>query len=210
LYSRFMMPEGIKAMGEAVELIANHKAPKIVQPTEGATYDAYITAKPELAEIDWSKLGHKAETLHNFIRGCDKIPGAWTMIDSQKVIFYGSTLWDGSIPDGQKVKLDKFDQPAIVHANGLLLSAIDGGCVNVRQLQLADGKMIPASKYGKSDSDEDRVDLELSDDEKMLERQILAIWKGVLNMDHIEKETDFFFIWGRIDGCCKDVGRITS
>ncbi len=37
-----MYPEGIKAMEEAVQLIATDKAPKIVQPTEGATYDAFL------------------------------------------------------------------------------------------------------------------------------------------------------------------------
>lgn len=111
-------------------MIAHGKAPKIVQPQEGATYDAYITAKPELAEIDWAKVGQKGESLHNFIRGCDKVPGAWTTIDGQKVIFYGSTLWDGSKPDGDQVKLDKYDRPAIVHGNGMLLVAADGGLVS--------------------------------------------------------------------------------
>ena len=49
-----MMPEGIKAMGEAVELIKAGVAPKWVQPEEGATYEPHISAKPELARIDWS------------------------------------------------------------------------------------------------------------------------------------------------------------
>lgn len=211
-----------------MDLIANGKAPKIVQPAEGATYDAYITAKPELAEIDWATVGRKAETLHNFIRGCDKVPGAWTTIDGQKVIMYGSTLWEGPAkPEGEQIILEKHVHPAIVHANGMLLMAADGHqvkevmgrrnivgaegrnraperrnlrvaqCrvpvdgnlrlpegsktqisefqVNVRQLQLADGRMIPASKFGKNGF-EDRVDLELSEDEKTLEKEIHVSW----------------------------------
>lgn len=80
LYQRFLMPQGIKAMGDAVKLIADGEAPKQVQQTEGATYDAHISAKPELAEIKWDQ---PALALHNFIRGCDKVPGAWSTINGQ-------------------------------------------------------------------------------------------------------------------------------
>ncbi|GFN74934.1 10-formyltetrahydrofolate dehydrogenase [Plakobranchus ocellatus] len=41
-YNRFCFPEGVKAMAEAVDLIETGKAPCIVQPEEGATYDAMI------------------------------------------------------------------------------------------------------------------------------------------------------------------------
>uniref|UniRef100_A0A0K0CXW1 Formyl_trans_N domain-containing protein n=1 Tax=Angiostrongylus cantonensis TaxID=6313 RepID=A0A0K0CXW1_ANGCA len=69
LYNRFLYPVGVDAMAEAVELIAAGKAPRIKQPEEGASYEPYITAKPELAEIDWKKT---QQQLHNFIRGNDK------------------------------------------------------------------------------------------------------------------------------------------
>lgn len=36
---RFLFPDGVKAVGDAVDLIASGEAPRIVQPTEGATYD---------------------------------------------------------------------------------------------------------------------------------------------------------------------------
>lgn len=104
-------------------MIKNGTAPKIVQPEEGASYEPYITAKPELAEINFEQ---SAEALHNFIRGCDKVPGAWTSIDGQKVIFYGSTLWNDAIPEGSLVTLTKCKKPAIVHSNGILLTGIDG------------------------------------------------------------------------------------
>ena len=40
-------------------------------------------------QIDWS-LG--AEQIHNFIRGNDKVPGAWTLIDSEQV-FYDNIIF---------------------------------------------------------------------------------------------------------------------
>ena len=63
---------------EAVQLIGDGKAPSIVQPTEGATYDPIM--KKERAQLDWSVTG---QDIHNFIRGNDKVPGAWTNLDGQ-------------------------------------------------------------------------------------------------------------------------------
>lgn len=39
--------------GEAVELIAAGKAPRMTQKEEGASYEPHITAKPELAKVYW-------------------------------------------------------------------------------------------------------------------------------------------------------------
>lgn len=63
-----------------MELIAAGKAPRTVQPTEGATYDPMLN-KRELRRVDFSKLSGQA--LHNFIRGMDKVPGAWITLEGQ-------------------------------------------------------------------------------------------------------------------------------
>ena len=59
-------------------------APRIDQPTYGATYDAMLNKK-DLSKIDWSQ---DVKSLHNFIRGLDSVPGAWTMIDGKEVIVW--------------------------------------------------------------------------------------------------------------------------
>ena len=46
-----------------------HSLSSLFQP-DGGTYEAHITAKPELAEIDWKKTQRE---LHNWIRGNDKV-----------------------------------------------------------------------------------------------------------------------------------------
>uniref|UniRef100_A0A0L8GLQ4 10-formyltetrahydrofolate dehydrogenase n=1 Tax=Octopus bimaculoides TaxID=37653 RepID=A0A0L8GLQ4_OCTBM len=78
LYNRFLFPEGIKAMDYAVKLISENRAPKIIQPEEGASYEALL--KKSLVKINWDQ---PAEAIHNYIRGNDKVPGAWAMIDGQ-------------------------------------------------------------------------------------------------------------------------------
>lgn len=66
---------------EAVKLVADGKAPKIPQPEEGATYDPMLNKK-ELCKINWDQ---SAEAIHNFIRGLDSSPGAWTIMDGKEV-----------------------------------------------------------------------------------------------------------------------------
>ncbi|KAI4797283.1 hypothetical protein KUCAC02_025199 [Chaenocephalus aceratus] len=110
IYKRFLFPEGIKGTVDAVRLIAEGKAPKIVQPQEGATYECI--QKKDNAKIDWNQ---SAEALHNWIRGNDKVPGAWAEVDGQKVTFYGSSLVEnGPSANGQPLEIQGASRPAIV------------------------------------------------------------------------------------------------
>uniref|UniRef100_A0A8C0K6Z8 10-formyltetrahydrofolate dehydrogenase n=1 Tax=Canis lupus dingo TaxID=286419 RepID=A0A8C0K6Z8_CANLU len=179
LYNRFLFPEGIKAMVEAVQLIADGKAPRIPQPEEGATYEGI--QKKENAEISWDQ---SAEVLHNWIRGHDKVPGAWTEINGQMVTFYGSSLLKSSVPPGEPLEIKGAKKPGLVTKNGLVLFGNDGKALMVRNLQFEDGRMIPASQY--FSAGETSV-VELTAEE------VKVIWAGILsNVPVIEDSTDFF------------------
>lgn len=65
LYSRFMYPEGITAMAEAVNMVADGTAPKILQPEEGASYDPSLK-KGDIQLVKWDDTSKK---IHNFVRG---------------------------------------------------------------------------------------------------------------------------------------------
>uniref|UniRef100_UPI00358FDEE8 cytosolic 10-formyltetrahydrofolate dehydrogenase-like isoform X8 n=1 Tax=Myxine glutinosa TaxID=7769 RepID=UPI00358FDEE8 len=78
LYKRFLFPEGVKGMVEAVQLINSGDAPRIIQPEEGASYEPIM--KKELAKINWDQ---PALAIHNWIRGNDSNPGAWTIMEGQ-------------------------------------------------------------------------------------------------------------------------------
>ncbi|XP_077810961.1 mitochondrial 10-formyltetrahydrofolate dehydrogenase isoform X4 [Macaca mulatta] len=185
LYNRFLFPEGIKAMVEAVQLIADGKAPRIPQPEEGATYEGI--QKKENAEISWDQ---SAEVLHNWIRGHDKVPGAWTEINGQMVTFYGSTLLNSSVPPGEPLEIKGAKKPDLVTKNGLVLFGNDGKALMVRNLQFEDGKMIPASQY--FSAGETSV-VELTAEEVKVAETIKVIWAGILsNVPIIEDSTDFF------------------
>ncbi|XP_012905945.1 cytosolic 10-formyltetrahydrofolate dehydrogenase isoform X2 [Mustela putorius furo] len=140
LYNRFLFPEGIKGMVQAVRLIAEGKAPRLPQPEEGATYEGI--QKKETAKINWEQ---PAEAIHNWIRGNDKVPGAWT------------------------------------EACGQLL---------VKNIQLEDGKMIPASHFFNG---ADSSALELTEEELVIAEAVRSAWKRILpNVLEVEDSTDFF------------------
>ncbi|KAM9328044.1 mitochondrial 10-formyltetrahydrofolate dehydrogenase [Pholidichthys leucotaenia] len=185
LYNRFLFPEGIKAMVESVQLIADGKAPRVPQKEEGASYEGI--QKKSNAKVN---LAQPAETIHNWIRGHDKVPGAWTVINGQSVTLYGSSMLGGSVPTGQPLELEGTSQPGLITKKGLVLYGSDGNALLVKNLQFEDGKMIPASKYFSSG---ESTSVELSSDEKKMAKEIRNIWKGILsNVPAIEDSTDFF------------------
>uniref|UniRef100_A0A7N8X3D5 10-formyltetrahydrofolate dehydrogenase n=1 Tax=Mastacembelus armatus TaxID=205130 RepID=A0A7N8X3D5_9TELE len=185
LYNRFLFPEGIRAMVESVQLIADGKAPRVPQTEEGASYEGI--QKKSNARVN---LAQPAEAIHNWIRGHDKVPGAWTVIDGQSVTLYGSSMLGGSVPAGQPLEIEGASRPGLIAKNGLILYGTDGKALLVKNLQFEDGKMIPASKYfssGESSS------VDLTDAEKKMAEEIRTIWKGILsNVAAIEDTTDFF------------------
>ncbi|XP_028809798.1 mitochondrial 10-formyltetrahydrofolate dehydrogenase [Denticeps clupeoides] len=185
LYNRFLFPEGIKAMAEAVSLIAEGKAPRIPQSEEGASYEGI--QKKSNAKVN---LAQPAEFIHNWIRGHDKVPGAWTVVDGQVVTLYGSSLLTSPAPEGQPVEVEGAAQPGLITDSGLVLFGADGNAVQVRNLQLDSGRMIPASKFFSS---EESSSIELTEAEQKMAEEIRAVWKGILSSAAaIEETTDFF------------------
>lgn len=172
---------------EAVRLIAADTAPRIKQPEEGATYECI--QKKENSKIDWNQ---PAEAIHNWIRGNDRVPGAWAVIDGKNVSFYGSTLLenDHSSSNVQPLEIPGASRPGLVTKNGLVLFGNDGKTLLVKNLQFDDGKMIAASQYFKSAVSST---VELSEEEKLFAEQMRVVWKSILtNVEKIEDSTDFF------------------
>ncbi|XP_040060572.2 cytosolic 10-formyltetrahydrofolate dehydrogenase [Gasterosteus aculeatus] len=186
IYKRFLFPEGVKGTVDAVRLIAEGKAPRISQPLEGATYECI--QKKDNAKIDWNR---SAEDLHNWIRGNDKVPGAWAEVDGQKVTFYGSTLVDaGSAAHGRPLEIPGASRPGVVAKAGLVLFGNDGKTLLVKNLQFEDGKMIAAAQYFSSGSS---AAVELTEEENSFAEEMRAVWQSILtNVSRIEDSTDFF------------------
>jgi len=169
-------------MGEAVDLVAKGTAPMVPQPTEGATYDLLLNKK-ELQKIDWTK---PAKEIHDFIRGLDSTPGAWTTLNGEEVRLFGSSLWSNKQPEIEKT-VDLDERKGIVHQGGLLIEAVDGLFVNVERIKIGT-KTIHASKYGQVN---DSKVVEFTEKELNTIDGLRRIWTDILRID-INDDTDFF------------------
>lgn len=184
LYTRFMYPEGIKALAEAVQMIAEKRAPRIKQCEVGATYDAFLN-KVELCRLHLNK---PALAIHNFIRGLDSSPGAWTILDGKEAKLFGSRMWHLPVEAGRAVQLEGASQPGRVNHDGLFIPGTDGRWVNVRLLQIG-GKFVKAEQYGEEMEEEE--ELELSQEEEQVVAKVRAVWAAILKAD-VLSDTDFF------------------
>lgn len=184
LYNRFMYPEGIKAMAEAVRMVDSGMAPRMVQPEEGATYDAMLNKK-DLCKLN---VAQPAQQLHDFIRGMDSVPGAWAILDGKEVRLFGSKMYSGVPRKGREYPIEGSAIPAVVHKGGLVLTGTDGKKVQVSRLTL-DGKMMDANKFGLDSAIV--PDLELTEDELKVAENLKGVWKAILSIA-IAPDTDFF------------------
>jgi formyltetrahydrofolate dehydrogenase len=87
-----------------------------------------------LFPINQIKWDQPASVVHNFIRGLDSAPGAWTLLNNEKVKLFGSQLWNKPKPDGDVVEIKGLVHKGIVHPEGLLVTCKDGSLVNIVKL----------------------------------------------------------------------------
>uniref|UniRef100_A0A8C7UNT9 10-formyltetrahydrofolate dehydrogenase n=1 Tax=Oncorhynchus mykiss TaxID=8022 RepID=A0A8C7UNT9_ONCMY len=164
-------------------ILLQRECPVEPNDTVDSLYNRFLFPEGIKAMVN---LAQPAEAIHNWIRGHDKVPGAWAVIDGQ-VRSLKHTL---SVPAGQPLEIEGASQPGVVTKNGLVLYGSDSKALMVKNLQFEDGKMISAAKYFSSG---DTARVELTDDEKKIAEEIRDIWKGILsNVAAIEETTDFF------------------
>lgn len=191
LYKRFLYPEGVTAMVEAVNMIADGTAPKITQTEIGATYDPALFRE----ENQFIDLNQSAERIFNFIRGLDSVPGALAVIigdDGSEcpVRLHGASLCGPAMLDNAKrVNFKGSAGPAFVDRDGIFITASDGQLVKVKRVKKG-SKMIQASQWF-TQAGKKVIPLELNAREVEMEEILKGIWKSILKVE-IEAETDFF------------------
>ena len=116
-------------------------------------------------------------TTHTYLY---QLPGAWTVIDGEKVTLFGSKFIDNRLEvKGREVLVEGVSSPAVVTSEGLVLFGSDGKKVLVSQMQFENGKTIRASKYG---LEEDTVVIELTAEEQELSDKIKVFWSPVFGV----------------------------
>jgi methionyl-tRNA formyltransferase len=136
LYFDKLFPIGVEAMMEAVELVRDGRAPKIVQDEAQATYESWCRKGD--AEVDWSR---PARHVYDLIRGCNPRPGAWTTVGGEEV----------ELLDCERVDDDPGAPPGhVVAVDGdRLVVAAEGGAIAV-QVVRAGGDKTAAGEWARS------------------------------------------------------------
>lgn len=191
LYKRFLYPEGIIAMTEAVQMISKGTAPKQIQPTEGATYDpAMFREENQILNFD----NKTALEIFNFIRGLDSNPGALVYVLEDEteipIRLFGAELRSGSIPEGKPIIFKSLQKEALVHKNGILIFGSDGNSVNIQRIK-RNNKFMNACKYYDQNLNGVGPKIELTEEEHKVKDAIVEIWENILKID-VDDSTDFF------------------
>lgn len=134
LYFNHLFPMGVDAILESIDLVKAGKAPKIPQDEAGATYES--PCDDRVAGIDWEK---PAGEVYNLVRGCDPQPGAFALLNSEKVRFYGAQLIQESTDKAPGTILAVDDQGIHVAVSGAKLVA--------GKVRPAKGKKVAAAEF---------------------------------------------------------------
>jgi methionyl-tRNA formyltransferase len=124
LYYKTLYPLGVQTVLEAVALVREGRAPRVVQDEARASHDPLC--RDEHAAIDWNR---PAAEVQNLIRGCDPQPGAHTTWQGTRLRLYEPRRTGapaGAVP-GTVLAVD---------ADGLTVAAAGGA---VRSARARDG-----------------------------------------------------------------------
>lgn len=136
LYFEQLYALGVRAMAEAVELVASGRAHYAVQDELRASAQGLVT--DEVARLDWSK---SAVELDRWIRGCDPNPGAHARWRGETVRLFGGRLAS---------RQDSGAAPGTVLAASeeALRIAARGGVLEVAKLRVGGGAKVAAGEAG--------------------------------------------------------------
>ena len=132
LYFNTLFPLGIETLRDALALVEAENPPRMAQDETRASYEPIC--RDEHARIDFGKSGLE---VHNLIRGCDPQPGAYALLDRQRLRLFEPRIEAETVASpGTIVSVD---------ADGAKI-ALRGASVLVRRMRLEPGskKVAPA------------------------------------------------------------------
>ena len=134
LYRNHLFPQGVEGLVEAIALINEGRAPKIVQDETQATYEP--PCEGQLADIQWFR---PAEQVYNHIRGCDPQPGASTT-------FHQEVIRLSDVELSQRVGPGMFGEVLAVDESGIQV-ALNSGTLLVRRIRREGERPVPAPEF---------------------------------------------------------------
>lgn len=127
LYYNTLFRLGVDAVVEAVQLVAAGTAPRLVQDEAQASYDPLC--RDEHARIDWSA---PLDRIYNLIRGCDPQPGAYALLQGEKLRLYECRAFAGGAHRAGVIE--------DISSDGLVIGA-PGGVIRAKRVRMRDQKL---------------------------------------------------------------------
>jgi methionyl-tRNA formyltransferase len=141
VYFDRLFPMGVQAMLEAAGLVLSGKHTETAQDESQASYEGWCRTAE--AKIDWAK---PVDHVYNLIRGCNPAPGAWTMLNGQRLQIF----------DARKTVFRRFaevpgkiGEVAEVGAQSFKVVA-QGGLVEVLRARLGEGKKVTGGELAQT------------------------------------------------------------
>jgi methionyl-tRNA formyltransferase len=134
LYFDRLYPMGVEGMVEAIDMVRDGTAPRIVQDESQATYESW--AKSEVGVVDWSQ---PVATVYNLIRGCNPQPGASTTRGGETVKLFDAERRDGDADAAPGTVTDISDA-------GVSVAAL-GGQILLKRVQPPESRKVTAREW---------------------------------------------------------------
>lgn len=134
LYFGKLFDLGVRAIVEAVAMVGEGTAPRLVQDESRATYEGWC--RSEDVVIDWHK---PVGEIYDVIRGSDPSPGANSTFDGTRIGFFKTSkaIEETGRPGGEVVE---------VNESGFRVAAL-GGSIMVGRVQQGNQRKVMASEW---------------------------------------------------------------
>ena len=145
IYFDKLFPMGVDAMMEAVDLVRDGIAPKLIQDESQSTYESWC--KKEDVEIDWSS---PVQNIYNLIRGANPQPGAWTKNDEEIVQIFDCTMLVGDLgAAGTVTSIGKESFTIAANGGGIVIQRVRSGKDKMSAVEfISNTKLELGSQFG--------------------------------------------------------------
>lgn len=136
VYFDRLFPLGVEAMLEAADLVVAGRHTETVQDEDEASYEGWC--RDAEARINWAA---HIDQIHNLIRGCDPAPGAWTLVQGEKLRLF----------DAKKHPVRRFGdvagKPGEIVAVGQesIRVSVQGGAIEIAKVRTESGRKLSAA-----------------------------------------------------------------
>ena len=145
IYFEKLFPMGVDAMMEAVDLVREGIAQKLIQDESQFTYESWC--KKEDVEIDW---GSPVGNIYNLIRGSNPQPGAWTKYNDEIVQIFDCTMLLGDLGSaGTVTTIGKESFTIAANGGGIVVQRVRSGKDKMSAVEfISNTKLEVSSKFG--------------------------------------------------------------